>query len=176
MDDVIDILKKNPDDTEAKKQLEDMKALKQTTYEMMNGTERGNYIKGKREEIMADVEDEDVKSAIAKEFTTYRQSETNINKMLDKLEEVTEKQKRVKSIDEKANTLVDQMKEQLDGLVKDKQDEIVGAMGDKAQDRIKEHGGNDLKYALNDLKYAMDKYEKGSELYESAKGKYDKLK
>lgn len=81
---------------------------------MMGDTQKTEYFKMQREKIMDGVEDEDVKSAISKEFTNYRQGETNINNMLSKLEEVTEKQKRIKSADEKANQLVDQVKEQLE--------------------------------------------------------------
>lgn len=176
IDDVIAQLKSDPNNPELKKQLDDLKTQKQAMFEMMWGTQQGQYLQKKREEIMEGIEDEDVKSAIAKEFTPYRQNETNINNMLDKLQEVTEKQKRIKSADEKANELVDKLKEQLDGIVQEKQDEIVGAMWDKAVEWIQENGGKDLNYALNDMKWAMEKYEKGSKMYEDAKAKYDKIK
>ncbi|MFA5917830.1 MAG: hypothetical protein WC850_06370 [Candidatus Gracilibacteria bacterium] len=176
IDDLIGKLKSDPDNSDLKKQLALEKKQKQLTYEMMPDAQRGQYFKEKREEIMAGVEDEDVKSAISKEFTTYKSGEPNIINQLDKLQEITKKQELIKSADEKANELVDKMKEQLDGLVKDKQDAVIGAMGEKAEEWIQKNGGDDVKYALSNLKYSMDKYEKGSKMYEDAKGKYDKVK
>jgi hypothetical protein len=79
----------------------------------MPDNQKTQYFKEKREEIMKDIDDEDVKSAISKEYTQFRASETNINNMIDKLEEITKKQAMIKSADEKANYLVDQIKDQL---------------------------------------------------------------
>nr|MDD3719903.1 hypothetical protein [Candidatus Gracilibacteria bacterium] len=176
MDELINALKDNPKDKDLQKQLENLKNIKQSTYEMMTPADKGNYFKEKREEIMGDVEDEDVKSAIAKEYTAYKGNETNINNMLDKLQEVTEKQKTLKRLDDEANELTDKLKEQLEGLVNDKQDEIIGEMGDKAKEWIDKNGGENLKWSLKNYEWAMEKYEKGSKMYEDAKGKYDKLK
>jgi hypothetical protein len=39
---------------------------------MMTDKNRADYFSEKRQEIMKDVEDEDVKSAISKEYTNYR--------------------------------------------------------------------------------------------------------
>jgi len=39
---------------------------------MMSDSQRSNYFSEKRQEIMKDIEDDDVKSAISKEYTTYR--------------------------------------------------------------------------------------------------------
>lgn len=176
IDNLIEKLKNDPGNRDLKKQLDELKKQQQLTYEMMPEGQRWAYFSAKREKIMEWIDDEDVKSAISKEFITYRWGEKNISNLVNKLEEITQKQKMIKSIDEKANTLVDQVKEQLDWLVNDKQDEIVWEMWDKARERIEKNWWNDLKHALSDLDWAMKKYEKWSELYESAKSKYDKLK
>jgi transcription-repair coupling factor (superfamily II helicase) len=143
---------------------------------MMPEAQRWTYFKEKREAIMAWVEDEDVKSAISKEFTAYKSWEVNVLKQLDKLQEITKKQELIKSADEKANQLMDQMKEQLEWIVNDKQDEIVWEMWDKAKERLEKNWWDDVKHALGDLDWAMKKYEKWSKMYEDAKWKYDKLK
>lgn len=176
INDLIEKLKYDSSNSELKKELAELKKQKELTYNMMSDGQKQEYFKEKREEIMADIEDDDVKSAISKEYTAYRQNETNINNMLDKLSEITKKQELIKSADEKANQLTDQIKEQLEGIVQDKQDAVIEAMWDKAKERIEENGGKDLKRALWDLEWAMWKYEKGSEMYASAKSKYDKLK
>lgn len=176
IDSLIEALKNNPKDKDLQKELQKLQNLKQTTYEMMSDTDRWNYFKEKREWIMSDIEDDDVKSAISKEFTAYRQWETNINKMLEKLEEVTEKQKTLKRLDEEANELTDNIKEQLEWLVNDKQDEIMEEMWDNAKKWIEENGWEKLKWTLKNYEWAMEKYEKWSKMYEDAMEKYNKLK
>ena len=176
IDSLIEALKKDSENKDLQKQLSDLKKDKQFKYEMMSESERAAYFGEKRKEIMADIDDEDVASAISKEYTKYREGEKNINNLLDKLEEITAKQQRIKQADEDANYLTDQIKEQLEGIVGEKQDEIIGEMGESAKDWIEKNGGDKLKWSLKEMEWAMAKYEKWSEMYESMKWKYDKLK
>lgn len=176
INDLIEQLKSDPDNKDLKKQLAEAKKQQQLTYEMMPESQKQTYFKEKREAIMWEIEDDDVKSAISKEFTAYKWSETNVIKQLEKLQEITKKQELIKSADEKANELVDQMKEQLEWIVNDKQDEIVEEMWDKAKERLEKNWWQQVKSALSDLDWAMKKYEKWSKMYEDAKWKYDKLK
>jgi uncharacterized membrane protein YhdT len=125
---------------------------------------------------MSDIEDDDVKSAISKEFTAYKSGEWNILKQLEKLQQITEKQQTLKRLDEEANELVDTVKEQLEWIVNDKQDEIIENIWNNAQERIEKNGWSNLKSALSNYKWIMEKYEKWSKMYEDAKWKYDKLK
>jgi hypothetical protein len=173
---LIEQLKSDSDNKTLQKELAKLKADKQSKYELMTDTQRSAYFSEKRQEIMSDIDDDDVASAISKEYTTYRSGEGNINNLLDKLQEITKKQQMIKQADEDANYLTDQIKEQLEGIVNDKQDEIVGEMGEKAKEWIEKNGGDKLKYSLKEMEWAMGKYEKGSAMYESMKGKYDKLK
>jgi hypothetical protein len=176
MNDTIEALKKDPDNKDLKKELERLKKDKQSKYELMTDVQRSAYMSEKRKEIMGDIEDDDVASAISKEYTKYRSSEGNVNKLLDKLQEITTRNEMIKKIDEDANELTDTIKEQLEWIVGDKQDEIIGEMGESAKDWIEKNGGEAMKRSLSDMEWAMKKYEKWSEMYESMKGKYDKLK
>lgn len=176
IDNLIEQLKSDPDNSDLKKQLADAKKQQQMTYEMMPEGQKQTYFKEKREAIMWEIEDEDVKSAIAKEFTAYKSGEWNVLKQLEKLEQIKDKQETIKRLDEQANELVDNIKWQLEWIVNDKQDEIIEKMWDSAQARIEENGWKNMKYALNNYKYLMDKYEKWSKMYEDAKWKYNKLK
>lgn len=176
IDTLIEQLKKNPNDTTLKKELDKLKVDKQAKYEMMSEPQRAAYFSEKRKEIMGDIDDEDVASAISKEYTKYRSNENNINNLLDKLEDITTKQKMIKQIDEDANQLTDKIKEQLEWIVKDKQDAIIEAMGENAKEWIEKNGWDKLKWSLKEMEWAMGKYEKWSAMYESMKWKYDKLK
>ncbi len=172
----IEALKSDPGNKELQQELAKLKAAKQARYDAMSDDEKNAYFTEKRKEIMADVEDEDVSAAIVQELTPYRSSEKDINKLLEKIEEVTAKQKMIKQLDEDANYLGDQIKEQLDGIVNDKQDEVIQAMGSNAKEWIEKNGGEKMKSSLTQMESAMEKYEKWSAMYESMKGKYDKLK
>lgn len=176
IENLIEQLKANPDSSELKKQLTEAKKQLQNTYEMMPEWQKIEYFKEKRESIMADIEDDDVKSAISKEFTAYKSWEWNVLKQLEKLEQITEKQQNLKRLDEEANVLVDQVKGQLEWIVNDKQDEIIEKMWDNAKDRIEKNWWKNLKSALDNYKWIMEKYEKWSKMYEDAKWKYDKIK
>ena len=176
IDATIDALKNDPGNKDLKKELDKLKKDKQAKYEAMTDSQRSSYFSEKREAIMSDVEDDDVKSAISKEYTKYREWEKDINKLLDKLQDITTKQEMIKKIDEDANQLTDTIKEQLEWIVGDKQDEIIGEMGESAKDWIEKNGGETMKRSLSDMEWAMKKYEKWSAMYESMKGKYDKLK
>ena len=176
IDTLIEQLKKNPNDTTLKKELDKLKWDKQAKYEMMSESQRAAYFSEKRKEIMGDIDDEDVASAISKEYTKYRSNENNINNLLDKLEDITTKQKMIKQIDEDASQLTDKIKEQLEWIVKDKQDAIIEAMGENAKEWIEKNGWDKLKWSLKEMEWAMGKYEKWSAMYESMKWKYDKLK
>lgn len=176
IENLIQQLKGDLSNAALQNELAKLKADKQARYEAMSDSDRASYFSEKRQAIMADIDDEDVASAISKEYTKYREWEKNINYLLDKLQEITKKQQMIKQADEDANYLTDQIKEQLEGIVGDKQDEIVGEMGDKAKEWIEKNGGEKLKWSLKEMEWAMGKYEKWSEIYESMKGKYDKLK
>lgn len=176
IDDLLEKLKSDYNNKELKKELEALKASKKANYDLLPEWEKTQYFQKVREGIMWDVEDEDVKSAISKEFIGYRSWESDINKLTDKLEQITEKQKSLKKLDEEANVLVDQVKEQLEWIVNDKQDEIIGELWSNAKEWLEKNWWNNMKWTLKNYEYLMEKYEKWSKLYEDAKWKYDKIK
>lgn len=174
--DLIEKLKSDYNNKDLKKELEALKAAKKANYDLLPDGEKTQYFQKVREWIMWDVDDEDVKSAISKEFIGYRSWETDINKLTEKLEQITEKQKSLKQLDEDANLLVDQVKEQLEWIVNDKQDEIIDEIWSNAKERLEKNWWDKMKWTLKNYEYAMSKYEKWSKLYEDAKSKYDKIK
>lgn len=176
INDLIERLKSDYNNKELKKELEALKAAKKANYDLLSDWEKTQYFQKVREWIMWDVDDEDVKSAISKEFVWYRAWESDINKLTEKLEQITEKQKTLKQLDEDANVLVDQVKEQLEWIVNDKQDEIIDEIWSNAKDWLEKNWWERMKWTLKNYEYAMWKYEKWSKLYADAKSKYDKIK
>ena len=169
-------------DKDAKKELDKLNADKQSRYEQMTDWDKQKYFQWVREEILSEVEDEDVKSAIAKEYTNRRNSNspTDITKMTDKLASIVEEQKLKKELDDVANETVDNIKQQLIDFANkqkdDAVDEVIGMWKDAAQKWIEENWWDDMKYALLKLKRASEKYDKYSKEYESIMEDYNKVK
>lgn len=169
------MLKNNPDDADAKAKLEKLLASKAATFAQLSPEEQSNYVKEKREEIMANVDDDEVKSAIAKEITAYRQANPNasINDLIAEMEKSTEKQQTMKELDEKANAVIDNLKQQMMDAA---QGEIEGKLTEMGVDRLKENGGEDVKRALQELEWMKDKYDVASEQYEAINERYQQMK
>lgn len=184
MDEKIDdLVQKIKDwDKSAKKELDKLNADRQSRYEQMTSTDKANYFKSKKDKMLADVEDEDVKSAIAKEYTNRRNwnNPTDITKMTDKLADIVEKQKLTKELDDAANETMDNIKQQLVDFANkqkdDAVDEAIGMWQEAAAEWIEKNWGDNIKYALLKLKRAADKYDKASKEYESIMWDYNKVK
>jgi len=168
-------LKDNPNDAESKARLEKLLASKAATFAQLSADEQTNYVKEKREEIMANVDDEDVKSAIAKEITAFRQANPNatINDLVTEMEKSTKKQLTMKELDEKANTVIDTLKQQMMDAA---QGEIEGKLTEMGTDRLKENGGEDVKRALQELDWMKEKYDVASEQYQAINERYEQMK
>lgn len=72
---LIEQLKSDSGNKALQSELAKLKADKQARYELMSDSERASYFSEKRQAIMADIDDDDVSSAISKEYTKYRGSE-----------------------------------------------------------------------------------------------------
>jgi hypothetical protein len=177
-----DRLSADPRDAQARKEMEAVRAALSARYQAAAPADQNAFFSSRREAIMGDVEDDDVKSAIAKSFTSWRggSGEKDPIKQLEKMDQIKEVQQAMKRADEEAGELVNTVQEQLQGIIDEKtgeiQDDIAEKVGDKAKEWFDKNAGEGLKRGLGNLQWAMDKYEKGSKQYEELKGKYDKLK
>jgi hypothetical protein len=177
---------KNPDDADAQTNLKDLLAKQKTMFEFASSGTTGQYFKTEREAIMAEVDDEDVKSEIARQFIAIRnQNPTmDLNQQLAKLEEIRDRQETVKRLDEQANQLMDQIKEGANGFASDTFDDLYGediekykeAMAERGMKYLEEKGGKDLKRGIENLEWLKGKYDKASEQYEAINKQIGELK
>jgi hypothetical protein len=118
IDDLTDQIKNNPDDAELKAKLQKAIDAKKALFPFLSATERATYIKDQREKVMDGIDDTDVQSMVAKEYTEFKKANPNADviTLLDKMKGIAEKQKLMKEIDEDANTLVDAVKNQMTDL------------------------------------------------------------
>ena len=177
-------LGKNPDDPDLKKALADLEAQKKVIYEFAPTAVQNEYFKKGREDIMADIDDDDVKSTIAKQFTDYRNNHPNedMDQLLKKMEDIKEQQEYIKNLDEQVNEVFDEMKGNVTDFVSENVDEAVGAsefaeeMQEKGVEWFKENGGDRVKRGIENLEWMKEKYDKASEQYEQISEQIEKLK
>lgn len=175
---------KNPDDAEAQKKYKELLAKEKTFFEFASDGAQKEYFKQEREAIMEDVEDEDVKSEIAKLFIEARKENPNmtVNEQLKKMEEIKDRQETVKNLDEQVNEVFDEMKDSISDFVSENVDEATGAsefaekMQEKGVEWFKENGGDRVKRGIENLEWMKGKYDKASEQYEKISGQIEKLK
>lgn len=115
IDDLTEQMKNDPENAELKAKLQKAMDSKKKVFTSLSEAEKSAYIKEQREKIMEGIDDEDVQSAIAKEYNDYKKTNPNADviTMLDTMKDIANKQKYMKQADEDANTLVDAVKQQM---------------------------------------------------------------
>lgn len=178
IDDLTEQIKNDPENEELKTQLQKVLNSKKNLFPFLSTDEQSSYVKEHREKIMDNIDDEDVKSLVAKEYNEYKKSnpDADIISMMDKMKDIADKQNMMKQADEDANMLIDVLKDQMTDLAQQWQDAITDAIKDKATDWIKENGGDKLKRSLKNLEWMKEKYDVASEEYAAVSEKYNKLK
>ncbi|HLC46874.1 MAG TPA: hypothetical protein VJI75_03980 [Candidatus Nanoarchaeia archaeon] len=175
----------DPDDAEATKKLKELEDKRKAMLDVMPAGTKADYFKNNREEIMGDVEDDDVRSEIVKEFTDYRKQNPtkDVDQLLDKLKEIKEQKDFVKNLDAQANSLVDQLKENAgaaaEALTEEQTEAIeekVDALKEKSWEWFKDNGGSRLKQGMSQLEKMKERYDKASEQYEKISEQLDKIK
>jgi len=175
----------DPEDADARKKLADLQAKQKTLFEFASPGAQSQFMKTAREEIMAEVDDDDVKSEISKIFVAYRGENPNAdpNTLLTKMKEIRDQQETTKRLDDYANTLMDQIKEGAGEFAGDTMDDLYGediekykeAMAERGMKYLEEKGGKDLKRGIESLEWMKGKYDKASEQYEAINGQIEKL-
>lgn len=183
IEDAKSALGRDPDNAELKKELADLEAKKKGIYEFAPASVQAQYFKENREKMMEFLDD-DVKSAIAKQFTEYRKNhpEEDVDQLLKKMEEMKDDQEYVKRLDDQVNEVFDEMKGNITDFVKTNVDEATGAsefaedMQKRGLEWFKENGGDRVKAGISNLEWAKEKYDKASEQYAQITAQIDKLK
>jgi hypothetical protein len=176
----------NPDDKDAQDNLKKLLAKQSGLFDFAPDAVKGSFFKTSREEIMSSVSDEDVKGQISKDFTDWRNKNPgmSLNDQLGKMKEIKDQQELSKSLDEQANTLMDQIKGGATDFANQTADDLYGkdaeafqkAMADKTKAFLEDQGGQRMKDGIASLEYLKGKYDKASEQYDAINKQVDKLK
>lgn len=178
IDDLTEKLRDDPENEELKAQLQKAMDAKKKLFPLLTEEEQTNYIKEYRETVMENIDDDDVKSLVSKEYIAYKNAnpDANIMDLMDKMKAIADKQNLIKRIDEDANVLVDAVKEQMLSLAQQWEDALTDAAKEQTVEWIKKNGGENLKWSLEKLEWMKDKYDVASEEYAAISEKYEKIK
>ena len=157
-----DELGDDPGNRELRKKYDALKNDLNTRYELMNPTDRANFFKEKREGLMKDIDDEDVKLSIATGYNNYKKGNNaaKYTDLMTNLKDITEKQQLIKELDDTANTLTDTVKETMTNVVNDKADEYLDGAKEKGSEWLDKNLTNDMKYKLDKLQKYKEKFDK----------------
>lgn len=175
---ITEELKNNKDSTELQEKLEALLAKRKGIFGALSEEEKSSYIQDQREKIMENIDEDDVKSAISKEFVAFKQANpsADINQIIEAMESATEKQQTLKRLDDDANMLVDTVKKQMMDYAEAKENEAVDYAKGKAVDWLKENWWKDMERSLQKLERLKENYDEASEQYTAIQEKYEKLK
>ncbi len=159
------------------KQKKELENKLKDTFNKLPEAEKSAYYTKKKDEILKFVYDEDLKQAIAHNYSAFRaQHQNDILAQLEWLKNITETEKTAKQLDENANTLVDTVKTTLVDMVNDEKDAILDEAKEKLLEEAYKKSWTNMKYMLDKMKWLKETYDKWSEMYEEANEKYEKLK
>lgn len=138
-----------------------------------------------REELMLGM-DEDVQGEIASIMIDHRNNNPGMSteEQIEKIQEIAQEQEWLKSLDEQANTLMDQIKgaandfasQTVDDLYREDIEHFQQAAHDKSLDYLEKNGGKRLREGIENLEYIKGQYDKASEQYEAINEKIESLK
>lgn len=159
------------------KKKKELEAKLRETFNKLPEKEKSDYYQKKKDEILAEVKDDDVKQQIAHSFNKFKwQNQDDILKQIEWLKKITETEMTAKQLDENANILVDKVKSTLVDMVNEKKDTVLDDLQQKALEEVYKRSWQNMKYSLDKLKWLKETYDKWSEYYKSANEKYEKLK
>jgi len=182
LDEEIDALKStvgsDPSDADAKKRLDALLKEREGLLGVISDENKQQYQKGRYAEVLEDVEDEEVKSEIRREFIKWRSEnpEKDIDAYVKRLEAIKEEKEFVKRMDDQANELVDSLKEKVGEYADEQKEAAINAFTEKGWSWAKEKSGDDLKRNLERMEALKEKYDKASEKYAEMTEKIDKIK
>lgn len=170
----LDELKGDPRNKILQKELAELKKQRDELYDNAPPSVQREHFRNERRKILEGIEDADVLSAISKEFIDYRKANKDAtpSQLLEQMAEIKEQKELMKSLDDKANELIDKIKGGATDYVNEKADAAV--------DELKSQGWkwakSKMSYDLSKLEDLKKKYDKGSAMYNSINEKVEKFK
>lgn len=170
----LDELKGDPKNKILQEELSALKKQRDELYDNALPSVQREHFRNERRKILDGIEDVAVKSAISKDYIEYRKANKDAtpSDLLEQLAEIKEHQELMKSLDDKANELIDKIKGGATDYVNEKADATVDELKSKGWKWAK----SKMNYDLSKLEDLKKKYDKGSAMYNSINEKVEKFK
>lgn len=171
-------LRKDPGNEFLKDEVEKLRTKKNSMYDYAPADVKRDFFRKERERIFEGIDDADVRSAIVKDYTDFRKDnkDASIDELLKQMEQIKEEKETMKRLDEEANKLIDDMKNNVIQYGTDKATGAVEDIGKKAWEWTWKEGSDDMKWRMSKLERLKDTYDKGSAAYTAINDKIEKFK
>lgn len=168
----------NPGNKDLQTELDKLRQQKTDSIENAPPEVQREYFRQEREKIFEEIEDADVRSDIAKDFTKFRNEhpDKTMEELIEQMDKIKEEKETIKRLDEEANKIIDDLKNNAIQYGTDKATGAIEDVGKKAWEWTFKEGSDNMKWQMSRLERMKDSYDKGSAQYNALKEKYDKIK
>ncbi|MCC7574050.1 hypothetical protein KO361_00460 [Candidatus Woesearchaeota archaeon] len=163
---------------ELQKELRELKKQQDLMYSNSPPEIQRDYFRNEREKLFEDVEDEELKRMIAKDFTSFRgqNKDATVTELLQRMEQIKEEKQTLQRIDQEANKLIDDMKNNIITYGSGKAQEAVNAATSHAWEWSFSRGSEEMKWQMSRLEDMKNKYDRASAQYQAINEQIDKFK
>jgi prefoldin subunit 5 len=161
-----------------KNRLAELKNQQDLLYKNANPDVQRDFFRNQREKILEGIDDPQLKSMIAKDYSSYRSKHENadVTQLLEAMNEIKKEKQTIQRLDQEANKLVDDLKNNIIDYGSDKAKEAVDDVTGAAWEWSFSKGSNEMKYKISQLEEMKNKYDKASAQYKAISEQIDKFK
>jgi prefoldin subunit 5 len=163
---------------ELKKELAELKKKQDLMYVNADPSVQRDYYRSQREKIFDTIEDDEIKKMVSRDFRDYRSKhgDASVTELFERMKEIREEKETIQKIDQEANKLIDDLKNNIIDYGSGKAQEGVDKIAGAAWEWSFSKGSEEMKYRMSKLEEMKNKYDKASAQYKAITEQIDKFK
>ena len=160
------------------RELDELKKQQDLMYEHAIPSVQREYFRQQREKLFEDVEDEQLRSMIARDFSQYRgqNSEATVTELFEKMQQIKEEKETIKRLDQEANRLIDDLKSNIIVYGSGQARNAVDSATSYAWEWSFSRGSEEMKWQMSRLEEMKSRYDRASAQYRAINEQIDKFK
>jgi len=139
---------------------------------------QNEFMRAQRKQILDSLSDDDVKDAVVKEFLDYKykNSKATVTELVVEMNRIKKEQETMKRLDDHANKLIDDLKNNIISYGTDKATGAVEDVGKAAWEWTWKKGSERMKGQMAKLERMKDTYDRASAKYQAITAQIEKFK
>lgn len=176
--DLEERLRRDWRNNELKRELAELKKQQDLMYEYAIPSVQRDYFRAQREKLFEDVDDAEMRSMIAKDFTQYRgqNSEATVTELFDKMQQIKEEKETIQRLDQEANKLIDDLKSNIIDYGSGQARSAAESATSYAWEWSFSRGSEEMKWQMSRLEEMKSRYDRASAQYKAITEQIDKFK